>query len=47
MHGFVLNYSLQTKPQDEYNGIDTVNIITLERLKQAKQQEYSQVSILK
>ena len=32
-----------TKPKDEYSGIDTINIITLERLKQAKQQEYSQV----
>lgn len=31
-----------TKAKDEYNGIDTINIITLERLKQAKQQEYSQ-----
>lgn len=34
--------SLTTKPKDEYSGIDTINIITLERLKQAKQQEYTQ-----
>jgi len=34
--------SKETTSKDEYDGIDTVNLLTLERLKQAQQQEYIQ-----
>jgi len=39
-----ISYSRDTN-SDEYNGIDTENLLTLEKLKQAQRQEYIQVRV--
>jgi len=39
----VVDYSKDVN-SDEYDGIDTENLLTLEKLKQAQRQEYIQVS---